>query len=342
MTTLVTAEDGSLPGNTYEEKLKILTEWNQYNLDKYYDIIEPFTFKTIFVPISRKDAELLQLFNRGKLEDKQEFNKNIVEPLSAAISKFPQGAFVRLSTRSPKDAVDKVLKFTTLLSKYIDNAQTLNDRYIGVKRCFFEVMKCNNATQALELISYSARSISDIKRALEYTDNDLNFVVREFKEFNPLFEFRGFVKDKKLVAVTQYDKTSFHPAIAFGKDSIAQQIQTFYTTKIRDILPFGQCIIDFALSKNNTYVVELNPYGTSTGCGLFDWEKDIRVLSGELPFEIRVVEKPLQDEYLEAYLRPWEKPIETILKHQQRKRSMNTIIAVSLVAVLIGLKMFLN
>jgi len=43
-------------------------------------------------------------------------------------------------------------------------------------------------------------------------------------------------------------------------------------------------------NKNNIWVVELNPYGESTGSGLFDYKKDKKLLE-EGPLELRVNEK---------------------------------------------------
>jgi hypothetical protein len=54
----------------------------------------------------------------------------------------------------------------------------------------------NSGEEAINLMLISARTISDLKRALELMPADqwnLQFVVREFVDIHPQMEFRGFV-----------------------------------------------------------------------------------------------------------------------------------------------------
>jgi len=51
-------------------------------------------------------------------------------------------------------------------------------------------------------------------------------------------------------------------------------------------------VIDFALTPDKIWIVELNPWSPNASSGLFDWEKDIDILTGKEPFQFRCLTKP--------------------------------------------------
>lgn len=207
-TTWLSPDDGSIPGRTLQEQKETLKTWYQCNLDRYYN--PTFTFQSIFIPLTPQSCKIWQKLNRGKELTKDEFQiykKEFLKPLQKAISQFKNGAFVRFSTRSPKDAVDKnpkrLEKF--LVKNLPDNDDDPNELMIALKRSFFQYMRVFSAEEAMELLSHSARCVSDVKRALEHQDNwCLQLVVREFVDFDISQEFRAFCYNGKLTAVSQY------------------------------------------------------------------------------------------------------------------------------------------
>jgi hypothetical protein len=83
--------------------------------------------------------------------------------------------FVRLSTRSPKDAVDKIPeRILPLLEKELDSLSQPplnldgNSRLLALRRAFFACMQVESAKEVFDLIMYSSRAVSDIKRALDF------------------------------------------------------------------------------------------------------------------------------------------------------------------------------
>jgi hypothetical protein len=299
----MSVDDGFIPGNTREEKQNNLKEWYLLNLNHYYKDIEKCTFKTIFIPLTPLIAKVWQKKNRGTQvlqEESNAWEQEIIVPLEKAIAMFPSGAFVKLSTRSPKDAVDKNMDRVKRHLSLTGN-ESKNDIYFNLRQAFFHTLRVKSAQETLDLMSSSARIISDLLRALEHQEIwDLEIVVREFVEFDIKNEFRGFYYNEKLTCLSQYDTNYYHP---IDKDAISKRIHLFMET-----FPVKtNCIIDFAITDTDIYIIELNPFTSSSGCALFKWNQDLEVLQNG-PFEFRVLTEPRSDTYLTTVMSPW-KPI---------------------------------
>ena len=107
-----TADDGSLPFKTESENIEALQSHVDFSMDHYYEHIKRFTFPTTFVDVSITEARAWREYNRGaKLEQsQQQAMDGLLHRLEQSIleSGNAGGVFVRLSTRSPKDAIDKL------------------------------------------------------------------------------------------------------------------------------------------------------------------------------------------------------------------------------------------
>jgi len=188
------AEDGTLPGNP-KEQLELLEYWNSYSLDQYYDSITRWTFSTKFVSFSRNEAIIwLNHIKKKTLNEEEErIFSGMLERLQAAIQSFgSQGAFVKLSTRSPKDAVDKIGdKVVNILRKELESIpdkKDQNDVLIAIRKSFFKAMKVHSSKEAMEIMILSARTISDLKMSIDLMPSEkfnLQFVVREFFDIHP-------------------------------------------------------------------------------------------------------------------------------------------------------------
>jgi len=55
-------------------------------------------------------------------------------------------------------------------------------------------------------------------------------------------------------------------------------------------VPLDNYICDFCIVKDKVYIIELNPFATTTDAGLFAWGADEKILK-DGPFEFRIVEK---------------------------------------------------
>eukprot|EP01130_Rhizamoeba_saxonica_P011128 TRINITY_DN460_c0_g1_i2.p1 TRINITY_DN460_c0_g1~~TRINITY_DN460_c0_g1_i2.p1 ORF type:complete len:266 (+),score=54.56 TRINITY_DN460_c0_g1_i2:190-987(+) len=256
----------------------------------------------------------------GKLESsQQELWSQFTNRLELAITDYVDtsgAAFIRLSSRSPKDAVDKVPSIIVPLIKaeleFIANdlGCTIHDldfdsQLFALRRAFFEAMKVTSIDRALDLIAFSSRTISDLKRALDYRDLvpwNLKVVIREFVPMPIDGEYRGFVYNNQLNAVSQYYADSYFPSIKQEEKSIVDNIKKFFLV-VRDKIKLDNYIIDFAVNGDDVFIVELNPYSSTTGSCLFDWGEDQAIFENG-PFEFRYVDEPTGS--AEAHLLPWK------------------------------------
>jgi hypothetical protein len=230
-TVFIQADDGTFHGPP-EERAKLIAMRLQFELDQYYPFIKDHTFRTEFVSISLEEAKAWREYNRGaKLTAEQtQLFEAMRGRLHTAITSFQQqpaltsassspapatapapasasaevpSVFVRLSTRSPKDAVDKLDQQTVLLPllrKHLQrlNASSpaaasapsassaspapdskepaaaapdphlvaLNTQLLALRYTFFDALAMRSAEGVLQVMGMSSRVISDVSRAL--------------------------------------------------------------------------------------------------------------------------------------------------------------------------------
>lgn len=110
-----------------------------------------------------------------------------------------------------------------------------------------------------------------------------------------LCEFRGFVYNNQLTALSQYYSQCYFPRLSGDREKYLTKIKDFFEI-IQPKIPLSSYVIDFVIvtdsntnhNNNNDInsnarvaVLELNPFNVATGACLFDWEKDEKVLKGK-------------------------------------------------------------
>lgn len=94
-------------------------------------------------------------------------------------------------------------------------------------------------------------------------------VLRKFeKELKASMEFRGFVHEKKLNALSQYYDVCFYPELVEKKDEIKERVLTFFE-QIKDSISVDNFILDFVVLEDRIMIIELNPWATTTGAALY-------------------------------------------------------------------------
>lgn len=97
------------------------------------------------------------------------------------------------------------------------------------------------------------------------------------------FEFRIFVYNKKITAISQQSKKLFN----FTQDEldlIELSLTKFIESKTVENLPYHTFILDTYIDINEALckIIEINPFGAHCGAGssLFQWDKDFDILHG--------------------------------------------------------------
>eukprot|EP01084_Bolivina_argentea_P172090 298109_1 len=309
---------------------------NKYDVEYWYKLISHLTFKTKFIPITTDEAkQLISIYEqRLQLQDtiKTDNGEIITTWLTDQINQYlftlkdsiqqtlnhwndendnktnqnNQCFFCKFSSRSPKDAIINEYYYTKTKKLYLKFLQkdsqkieySLNDKKIALNHTMINLLKCNTSNDMLLLCLYSERVYKDLKLAFDSKIWKQNIIIREWYEnINVMYEFRGFVYNNKLNAISQYQKSEKCQFLIENKNKIQMLIINFWETECKDLLCniYDDYIIDFLLIKSisndisnwNVKVIELNPYSDDTGALLFSWQFDRYVLQ-KGPFEMRL------------------------------------------------------
>ena len=91
------------------------------------------------------------------------------------------------------------------------------------------------------------------------------------------YEFRGFVFEGALTAISQYNDYCYLPEQVQQADHICATLERFWRERVAPAAAplYASYVVDFALlAGGEPRVIELNPFDEQTGAGLFSWERD--------------------------------------------------------------------
>ena len=128
-----------------------------------------------------------------------------------------------------------------------------NDAITCLLKAAFHSLKVQNAYDVLEMFIKSERIYQDMLLALDVDARfNENFIIREFQNIDVDMEFRGFVFDCKLNALSQYNYLIYSERLNLKKEDIEKQIIHFYNINVKPKIEISQLssfIIDFAILK---------------------------------------------------------------------------------------------
>ena len=266
------------------------------------------------------------------------------------INKF----FMRLSNRSSKDG-DKIYrnigdekhnKYDKYLKQLQDENENDNDlvnlQMIACMKCIYDEFWIDNSDDAVSLLLSSKRIYFDLINHLivYYSDKDnnewnINIAIREFNDnLCDELEFRCFVYNSELTAISQYNKYCYYHKLKENKDEI-ESVLINYWLKIAKYINYTDYVVDIALiekmetelkfedddnndGKYECIVIEINPFSELTSCCLFDWSIDKYILKGSDIGEIvfRIYED--KDKFIK-YSMVNENTVNTLLKRYDAK-----------------------
>lgn len=298
-----------------------------FDVEKWYQWIKPLTFETEFLPLTYGQAQAILAHYDHQFRSRSVPDSFVLAEL-AALEKLidatmqrmsrpgSPGFFVRLSTRSPKDAFvidpgkyvrklealegDEAFRAPVGSESKVQECYSNNRKMIALFDCLSD-MCINTGRQTMYLLTTSERAFVDIKQATSsmqlYDDHPLQIVLRRWEpELDHTMEFRAFVNDCQLQAISQYNHYCAFPNVFRNQRYIADLLMEYWEREVKDMIPLSSYVVDFAIlraSSDNPSVltIELNPYASSTGGSLFDWLADREVLKSG-PFEFRCHETP--------------------------------------------------
>mmetsp|Transcript_22511 Transcript_22511/g.52122 ORF Transcript_22511/g.52122 Transcript_22511/m.52122 type:complete len:349 (-) Transcript_22511:300-1346(-) len=237
----VSADDGTIPLRPGETVQSVLAQRRDLELHSYYHEIEPHTMRSEFVPVSVQAAEAWRVANRGgELTEEQaghldRLKQEVDDHVAGTFRGKP--VFMRLSTRSPKDAMDKLPRLRAqlvgMLRDRLNASDGDNAKLSTLQDCLTELAAVRSAAEFIELVSHSSRCVSDLVRLLDYQDDlpswDLHIIIREFVPIPGSAEFRCFVHAGRMTAISQYFASTFYPEVVPVAPALRKQIAKFHT-----------------------------------------------------------------------------------------------------------------
>jgi gamma-glutamylcyclotransferase (GGCT)/AIG2-like uncharacterized protein YtfP len=282
----------------FNSEHRLRAENLSWDIDVWYPIVEEFTFKTLFLPLSKDEARAILAFHdvswrhvKQSLCEEEIFTlRKLERDIDSLLGGFGDHiAFVRLSGRSPKDG--EPLNRELIMDHYKSDLDLLlrqgqplngNTKMIAISRTTTLKVACG--ADAMSLLLTSERVYSDILDWIKFGEPD-QICLREWSEDLKLEnEFRVFVFGGKITAISQYDHYTYYPHLAGIKDAVQDGICTLWR-EVHEALQCDRYVMDVAFFPDRTekrfMVVEFSPFLPCTGAALFSWASDISVLKGE-------------------------------------------------------------
>lgn len=171
--------------------------------------------------------------------------------------------------------------------KYPDLFNDINDGYFvrTDKTSLKTGMYGNCKYNSLLKIFYSMVTCRYGHHSFDKDDEIINIYLLEYKNVDINKEFRVFVKNNKITAISQqniYTKSIFIISKTFyEKYNLVSDLVKYFELNIKNkLIQYNDYVMDIALIEDDFYFIEINPFGTeySSGSALFNWIKDYEIL----------------------------------------------------------------
>jgi hypothetical protein len=262
-------------------------------VENFQDAISDFTFASLSVPLTRETARALLDCRDEDIETDVHLRALVVSLDELAEKLGRPRFFVRLSSRSPKDAPLALPAFKDLLGKCRariarEHGESNNTRLHALQVAATLAMACKSGRDAVQLLLNSKRIRDDLERFSSGELGDFRVWAREFR-FMPIeFELRAFVFERRLTAISQYNEFLFFPHLVAHQDAVRAKASQF-VADVMPLLPLDSCVLDLALVRDGdgeddlfmtraeaasidtfrVVIVELNPFAEFMGGGCF-------------------------------------------------------------------------
>ncbi|ODV85615.1 hypothetical protein CANARDRAFT_7722 [[Candida] arabinofermentans NRRL YB-2248] len=204
------------------------------------------------------------------------------------------------------DWEDDELVETSNNSKRPDPTLKFNDFHNDVKRVFTEfksvapklnwsapqdstwimvnkTMQCHSPSDVYLLLKSSDYINHDLYHAFDGLDDqtpvepstfDYELVLREWVDVNPSMEFRCFVRDRQLIAISQRD-LNYYDFLEEIQDQVLEKIAMFFDDVLLPKFDSNSFVFDVYIPKTiaKVFLIDINPFARKTDSLLFSWHE---------------------------------------------------------------------
>jgi hypothetical protein len=201
-----------------------------------------------------------------------------------------------------------------LLEPHLDDANSIENRKLrAIHLAQTLALRCDSVDDVMSRLLSSERVYTDLLLALDAADEDQNDIWGTYlalrswnKELNSEMEFRCFIYQGQLVAISQYNHYIMLPYLQGKEEYLRDKIFNYWKLYVSDKLHqnnYDSYVCDIAiLNSGDCIVIELNPYATSTGGSMLDWTSDHDILHGYKNDEAKVSTCDTSCNYNDVYV----------------------------------------
>jgi hypothetical protein len=183
--------------------------------------------------------------------------RNIHTAIQDTIETLGGRVMPKLNWSSPKDA--------TWMNANSMDCRTPNDVYLLLKSSDFVTHDLEHAFD--DTVDGEGAEAKLTNETIPY-----HLVLRKAFEMNPSVEFRCFVRNRKLIGITQRDLNHFDFLFDL-QDRLQSKIQEFFDVRLRDTFPDDNFVFDVYVPTpyERVWLVDVNPWAPRTDPLLFSW-----------------------------------------------------------------------
>ncbi|PRP78291.1 hypothetical protein PROFUN_13825 [Planoprotostelium fungivorum] len=277
-----------------------------FSINTWYDALREHTFRTETVDLSFEEAQSIVTVFLSKRQAGVDLSKerDILQKLAVRLdwiikNDFNRRCFIKLNTRSPKDAPIYDFNSQTVKKAIISEISRLepqerddNNETIAFVKATNRCLVTSSGIEAVQVLTRSMRIYEDLIKCIQFGEKhfEAKLVIREWLEEvinKPEMEFRCFVCKNQMNAITQYFSMCHFPDLAPRKEEIQKKILHFFDTQLKNKLTHNNYVVDLFIGRDRILIIELNPFHNGAGAGLFSWATDRDTLmNGPLEFKI--------------------------------------------------------
>lgn len=209
-----------------------------YMMDYWYPRVSDMTIPAIFVEIPSGD--FVNVFDGREFAGSDDFILQLENAIGG------KKHFIKTNNRSPKDW------------------------------SYPDAPSASNAKEAIHALAGSMRILDDCVDLMDIAP--FYAVVRPWVDIDPKYEFRCFVKNGKMIAVTQYFYDRYFPGLDIEAGGIKEKIEIFHQA-LAERYPVKDYVFDVYINSGTVILIEINPYGLSDPC-LFETYENIETVGG--------------------------------------------------------------
>lgn len=228
----------------------LAAKWRETFVEKYSDQLRKLMLPALEIHMSEQDRLAVGAGTPGfsealRLDAPVPISTGLSQQIEAALDRFPDGVFLRTGATSFKSSLLPVTPART------------------VKR-------------AMDILSLPNRRAAAFLADSLVNFYDLNLFAFPWRDIAPWSEFRIFIRDRRIIGISQYHHQSNFPEIATKERAIKTSLSDF-SRDLLDALHMDTVVADVFVERHNnggfkTTLIELNPFIQRTDPCLYTWK----------------------------------------------------------------------